>query len=163
MSRPSYLHLAATRPIVPLASGYVVVALLLGGLVSVQSGPGPALATIPVNLLMLAPSMGMAWIFGRVLEKRAAKDQSWWVTRAQGHLAGFTAAVAVAAIPLAAVMDQIVGTPEAASLSRAQVAGVLVAAVATINGAPLLLALGIEAYARRRVGIEGPVSPPPVP
>ena len=60
------------------------------------------------------------------------------------------AATAAAAIPLAAIAEQMRGAPEAATMSWEQLVAVLVFGLAFVNGAPLVIAFGVEAFARRR-------------
>jgi hypothetical protein len=151
VSQPrSILLLAATRPIVPLLVGYLSVSTLLALMIAVQSGPAVAFSSGLANAVILSPAMGLAWILGRVLERRALPEQPWWVTRAQGHMAGFVAALSLAAIPLAAIAEQMRGAPEAATMSWEQLVAVLVFGLAFVNGAPLVIAFGVEAFARRR-------------
>ncbi len=149
MPSSRFLHLAATRPIVPLAAGFLVVAALLAIGVAVQSGFGPGLASFAVNLVIFAPAFGLNWLTGRILARRAPAAQAWWVTRAQGYLLGFIGAVAVAGVPLFVVMRRLGPTQEAAPMPGS--IGLLVAVLAAVNAVPLLLALAIEGVARRRL------------
>lgn len=144
--------LLATRPGAALVTGYTLIALLLALLVAAQSGPVAAFPAFFANLLILTPAMGIVWLIGRMVAQRVPQTQPWWMTRAQGHMAGFIGAVVVAAVPLMAVMERATVQPELAPLPSEQLAAALLLAVAIVNASPLGFALLVEAGARWRLG-----------
>lgn len=145
----TFRNLAARRPFVPVAVGYLAVAALLAVIVTVQSGPAAGVASGLANLVVLAPAAGIAWALGRLFERRAPPEQAWWMTRAQGYVAAFIVTVTAALFPMGYVADQVRKTPQAAEVPMVELAAVLVGGLAFVNALPLLLALGIEAWGRR--------------
>jgi hypothetical protein len=149
--------LAADRPFVPVAVGYLLVAALLAAVVTVQSGPAAGVASGLANLVVLAPAAGISWALGRLFARRAPPGQAWWMTRAQGYVAAFIATVTAALFPMGYVAEEIRKTPQAAAVPMAELAAALVGGLAFVNALPLVLALGLEAWGRR--GARGPTGP----
>lgn len=150
LSPRSLSALAARRPFVSIAVGYLAVCALLALVVAVQSGAAAGLASAIANMIALAPAAGIAWAVGRLFERRAPEGQAWWMTRAQGHVAAFITTVTAALFPLGYVAQEIRKTPHAAEVPWEELAAVLVGGLAFVNALPLGLAFGLEAWARRK-------------
>ena len=137
--------LAATRPLVALALGYVPLLLLMAALVVIQSGWSAAGPIMGVNTALVLVPLGCVWGADRLL----AHGRTWWKDRLLAVVGGLVALFLLATGGAYVYEAELV--PQSGWVSGPPLWLVFPSLLTAVNLVPLLLGIAVEAIARRLV------------